>query len=38
VADLFGGGKVDLGKPEGLSRYFRQDVRDVAEVQYAQGG
>ena len=38
LSDLFGGRKVDLRTPEDLSRYFRQDVLDVAEVQYAQGG
>jgi len=31
------GRKVDLRTPEDLSRYFRQDVLDQAEVQYAQG-
>jgi len=31
------GRKVDLRTPEDLSRYFRQDVLDEAEVQYAQG-
>ncbi len=35
---MFGGRKVDLRTPEDLSRYFRQDVLDAAEVQYAQGG
>lgn len=29
--------KVDLRTPEELSRYFRQEVLDSAEVQYAQG-
>jgi len=29
--------KVDLRTPAGLSRYFRQEVLDSAEVQYAQG-
>ena len=29
--------KVDLRTPEDLSRYFRQEVLDTAEVQYAQG-
>jgi predicted nucleotidyltransferase len=33
---LFSGRKVDLRTPEDLSRYFRQDVLDTAEVQYAQ--
>ena len=31
------GRKVDLRTPEDLSRYFRQDALDQAEVQYAQG-
>ncbi len=31
------GRKVDLRTPEDLSRYFRQDMLDEAEVQYAQG-
>jgi len=31
------GRKVDLRTSEDLSRYFRQDVLDEAEVQYAQG-
>jgi hypothetical protein len=34
---IFGGRKVDLRTPEDLSRYFRQDVLNEAEVQYAQG-
>ncbi len=38
LSDLFGGRKVDLRTPEDLSRYFRQDVLDTAEVQYAQIG
>lgn len=38
LSDLFGERKVDLRTPEDLSRYFRQDVLDAAEVQYAQGG
>ena len=38
LSDLFGGRKVDLRTLEDLSRYFRQDVLDAAEVQYAQGG
>ena len=29
--------KVDLRTPAELSRYFRQDVLDSAEVQYAEG-
>ncbi len=31
------GRKVDLRTPADLSRYFRQEVLDSAEVQYAQG-
>jgi len=31
------GRKVDLRTPAELSRYFRQDVLDSAEVQYAEG-
>ena len=38
LSDLFGGRKVDLRTPEDLSRYFRQDVLDTAEVQYVEGG
>jgi predicted nucleotidyltransferase len=34
---LLGGQKVDLRTPEDLSRYFRQEVLNEAEVQYAQG-
>ena len=37
LSDLFSGRKVDLRTPEDLSPYFRQDVLDAAEVQYAQG-
>ena len=37
LSPLFGGRKVDLRTPEDLSRYFRQEVLDTAEVQYAQG-
>ena len=37
LSALFGGRKVDLRTPEDLSRYFRQEVLDAAEVQYAQG-
>ena len=37
LSGMFGGRKVDLRTPEDLSRYFRQDVLDAAEVQYAQG-
>ena len=37
LSELFSGRKVDLRTPEVLSRYFRQDVLDTAEVQYAEG-
>lgn len=37
LSALFGGRKVDLRTPQDLSRYFRQEVLDTAEVQYAQG-
>ena len=33
---VLGGRKVDLRTAEDLSRYFRQDVLDRAEVQYAE--
>ena len=36
LSSLFSGRKVDLRTPEDLSPYFRQDVLDAAEVQYAQ--
>ena len=37
LSRLFSGRKIDLRTPEDLSRYFRQEVLDTAEVQYAQG-
>ena len=37
LSPLFGGRKVDLRTPEDLSRYFRQEVLDAAEVQFVQG-
>ena len=37
LSTLLGGRKVDLRTPEDLSRYFRQQVLQEAEVQYAQG-
>ena len=37
LSELFSGRKVDLRTPEDLSHYFRQEVLDTAEVQYAQG-
>ncbi len=36
LSALLGGRKVDLRTPEDLSRYFRQEVLQEAEVQYAQ--
>ena len=36
LSSLFGGRKIDLRTPEDLSRYFRQQVVDSAEVQYEQ--
>jgi len=33
---LFNGRKVDIRTPEDLSRYFRKEVQEEAEVQYAQ--
>lgn len=35
LSELFAGRKVDLRTAEDLSPYFRQDVLDRAEVQYA---
>ena len=35
LAQLLGGRKVDLRTPEDLSRYFREEVLQEAEVQYA---
>jgi uncharacterized protein len=37
LSELFGGRKVDLRTPEDLSRYFRHQVIEEAEVQYAAG-
>ena len=37
LSALLGGRKVDLRTPEDLSRYFRHQVLEEAEVQYAQG-
>ena len=37
LSKIFGGRKVDLRTPEDLSRYFRQDILNSAEVQYAHG-
>jgi predicted nucleotidyltransferase len=36
LSELFAGRKVDLRTAEDLSPYFRQEVLDKAEVQYAQ--
>jgi uncharacterized protein len=35
LSELFGGRSVDLRTTEDLSRYFREDVLEKAEVQYA---
>ena len=35
LSELFAGRKVDLRTAEDLSPYFRQEVLDMAEVQYA---
>ncbi len=37
LSELFGGSKVDLRTPEDLSPYFREQVLEEAEVQYAEG-
>ena len=37
LSKLFSGRRVDLRTPEDLSRYFRQEVLDTAEVQYVEG-
>jgi predicted nucleotidyltransferase len=37
LSALYGGRKVDLRTPEDLSRYFRKEIQETAEVQYAQG-
>jgi uncharacterized protein len=36
LSSLLGGRKVDLRTPEDLSRYFRDEVIRISEVQYAQ--
>jgi len=36
LSSIFGGRKIDLRTPEDLSRYFRLQVQQEAEVQYAQ--
>ena len=36
LSELFAGRKVDLRTPEDLSHHFRQEVLDMAEVQFAQ--
>ena len=36
LTTLFGGHKADLRTPQDLSRYFRQEVIDNAQVQYVQ--
>jgi predicted nucleotidyltransferase len=37
LSALFGGRKVDLRTPQDLSRYFRKEVLEEAEIQYAEG-
>ena len=37
MSELLGGRKADLRTPQDLSRYFRDEVLQAAEVQYAQG-
>ncbi|HJU56991.1 MAG TPA: nucleotidyltransferase family protein [Pyrinomonadaceae bacterium] len=37
LSALLGDRKVDLRTPQDLSRYFRDEVMAMAEVQYAQG-
>ncbi|TWB75522.1 hypothetical protein FBZ87_104630 [Nitrospirillum amazonense] len=34
LSDLLGGREVDLRSPQDLSRYFRDEVIQIAEVQY----
>ena len=36
LSEIFGGRPVDLHTPADLSRYFRAEVMETAEVQYAQ--
>lgn len=36
LSKILGGRKVELNTPNSLSRYFRQEVLESAEVQYAQ--
>ncbi len=36
LSDIFGGRKVDIRTPQDLSRYFRDKVKEEAEVQYVQ--
>jgi len=35
LSEMLGGRKVDLRTPQDLSKYFRQEVVETAEVQYA---
>ena len=37
LSEILGGRKVDLNTPQCLSRYFRDEVLETAEVQYVQG-
>ena len=36
LSELLGGRKIDLRTPEDLSRYFRDEIVQTAQVQYAQ--
>jgi len=38
LSAIFDGRRIDLRTPEDLSRYFREQVREEAEVQYAEAG
>lgn len=37
LSDMLGGRKVEMNTPKCLSRYFRQEVLETAETQYAEG-
>jgi uncharacterized protein len=36
LSEMLGGRKVDMNTPRCLSRHFREQVRETAEVQYAE--
>jgi hypothetical protein len=38
LSEIFDGRTVDLRTPEDLSRYFREEVKEQAELQYAKAG